>query len=80
MIGTSRIIWLWILAALELASVPLGSSHPTAVAVIGIADVISPPDSTGMTVVKTPELPVSTTVLVKIDGPRSVGTAEFVVV
>lgn len=66
------------LAALELASVPLGFNHPTAVAVIGIAEVTSPPESTGMTVVKVPEVPVSTTVLVKIPGPRFVDTIDVV--
>jgi hypothetical protein len=74
--GTRRIIWLWIMLALELTSVPEGSN--VVVAVIGIGDVISPPDITGTTSVVTPEGPLCTTVAVITEGPKSEDAPELV--
>jgi hypothetical protein len=59
--------------ALELTSVPEGSKV-VAVAVIGIADVISPPDITGIICVE----PLCTIVAVITEGPKSDGVVELV--
>ena len=57
---------------------PLGSKVAVTAAVIGIGEVMSPPDITGRTCVVVPEEPVCTTVTVIIDGPKSERAVELV--